>query len=75
VPFLSLADALVLGTAIGVFGQVGDLAESLLKRSSRAKNSGEVIPGHGGVLDRFDSLLFTAPLVFYYLKLVVFGAP
>jgi phosphatidate cytidylyltransferase len=73
-PYLTLGDALALGAGIGVFAQVGDLAESLLKRTSHAKNSGEVIPGHGGVLDRFDSLFFTAPLVFYYLKLVVFGA-
>lgn len=72
-PFLTWGEALALGVAIGVFAQVGDLAESLLKRTSHAKNSGEVIPGHGGVLDRFDSLFFTAPLVFYYLKLVAFG--
>jgi phosphatidate cytidylyltransferase len=74
-PFLSLGHALILGLAIGVFAQVGDLAESLLKRVSRAKDSGEVIPGHGGVLDRFDSLYFTAPLVFYYVKLLVLRQP
>lgn len=73
-PFLSWLDAGILGLAVGIFAQVGDLAESLLKRTSNAKNSGEMIPGHGGVLDRFDSLFFTAPLVFYYLKLVVFGS-
>jgi phosphatidate cytidylyltransferase len=74
-PFLSLTHALILGTAIGVFAQVGDLAESLLKRVSRAKDSGEMIPGHGGVLDRFDSLYFTAPLVYYYVKLLVLRQP
>lgn len=74
-PFLPWGHAIALGLLIGVFAQVGDLAESLLKRTSRAKNSGEWIPGHGGVLDRFDSLYFTAPLVLYYLKLVVFGKP
>ncbi len=74
-PFLSLPHALALGVLIGIFAQVGDLAESLIKRVSRAKDSGEVIPGHGGVLDRFDSLYFTAPLVLYYVKLVVFAKP
>jgi phosphatidate cytidylyltransferase len=74
-PYLTLPHALFLGLLVGVFAQVGDLAESLLKRTSRAKDSGQIIPGHGGMLDRFDSLFFTAPLVFYYLKLVVFGTP
>jgi len=74
-PFLPAWHVLPLGLAIGVFAQVGDLAESLLKRTSRVKNSAGWIPGHGGVLDRFDSVFFTAPLVFYYLKLVLFGKP
>lgn len=73
-PYLDLGQALLLGVLVGVFALVGDLAESLLKRTSQAKDSGQIIPGHGGMLDRFDSLFFTAPLVFYYLKLVVFGA-
>lgn len=73
-PFLPAWHVLPLGLAIGVFAQVGDLAESLLKRTSRVKDSAMIIPGHGGVLDRFDSLYFTAPLVYYYLKLVLYGA-
>ncbi|NOT34074.1 MAG: phosphatidate cytidylyltransferase [Candidatus Eisenbacteria bacterium] len=74
-PFLSWLDALALGLLAGVFSQVGDLVESLLKRDARFGDSSELIPGHGGVLDRFDSLFFAAPVVYYYLRLVVFGLP
>jgi phosphatidate cytidylyltransferase len=66
--------ATILGVAVGAFAQVGDLAESLLKRMSGAKDASSVIPGHGGVLDRFDSLYFTAPLLYYYLKMAIFHA-
>ncbi len=71
-PYLTPLHATVLGAAVGVFAQVGDLAESLLKRVSGTKDASALIPGHGGVLDRFDSLYFSAPLVFYYLKMAVF---
>lgn len=71
--FLELWQAILLGFLIGVFAQVGDLVESVLKRTSRAKDSASYIPGHGGVLDRFDSLFFTAPLTYYFLMLAVFG--
>lgn len=69
--FVGWAEIVILGLLIGVFALVGDLVESLIKRTSRAKDSSGVIPGHGGVLDRFDSLFFTAPLTYYFLILVV----
>jgi phosphatidate cytidylyltransferase len=73
-PYLDVVHATVLGVGVGVFAQVGDLSESLLKRVSGTKDASDLIPGHGGVLDRFDSLYFAAPLVYYYLRLIVFGA-
>ncbi len=59
---------LILGTLIGIVGPIGDLSESLIKRSVNVKDSGQFIPGHGGLLDRVDALLFTAPTVYYYVK-------
>ncbi len=58
--------AILLGLLVSVFGQLGDLAESLLKRNMRVKESGRLIPGHGGVLDRMDSVVFSIIIVYYY---------
>ncbi len=66
-PGLPLRDALVIGILLGVVGQIGDLVESALKRSVGTKDTGQVIPGHGGILDRIDGLLFNAPALFYYI--------
>ena len=59
----------ILGCVIGLFAQLGDLVESLLKRNTGAKDAGKLIPGHGGALDRLDSLIFTGVVVYYYVVL------
>lgn len=61
-----ISHAFFLGLMLGIVGILGDLSESLLKRDARVKDSGGNVPGHGGILDTFDSLLFTAPVMYYY---------
>src|SRR3954466_1224946 len=70
-PGLSLTHAVVLGLMLGFAAVIGDLAESIIKRSTGVKDSGSFLPGIGGALDLVDSLLFTAPLLFFYLRLVI----
>ncbi|MFO1463743.1 MAG: phosphatidate cytidylyltransferase [bacterium] len=59
-------DCLWVGLGVGLLGPLGDLSESMMKRSVGVKDSGNLIPGHGGLLDRIDALLFTSPIVYYY---------
>ena len=74
-PWLGAAEAVAVGALVGIGGQVGDLVESLLKRDADAGDASDLIPGHGGVLDRFDSLYFGAPIVYHFLRMVVFQLP
>ncbi|MCD4690062.1 phosphatidate cytidylyltransferase [bacterium] len=71
VPFLSVWDAIALGAMSVIEATLGDLVESLMKRDVKIKDTSRALPGHGGMLDRFDSVFFVAPFVYYYLRFVV----
>ncbi len=70
-PELKIAHAIPLALVMGFLGITGDLCESMIKRGARAKDAGKIIPGHGGLLDRLDSMLFNAPLLYYFCLLLL----
>ncbi len=67
--------SLILGTIVTLFAQLGDLSESLIKRDAGVKDSGHSLPGHGGILDRADSYLFSAPIAYLYINYFIFSSP
>ena len=70
-PELAWKHWIAISILVCVFGTIGDLVESMLKRQAGVKDSGKIMPGHGGILDRFDSLLFVSPFIYAYLELFV----
>jgi phosphatidate cytidylyltransferase len=70
-PELSVVHCVLVALPAAAMGQLGDLFESLLKRSCGVKDSGTIVPGHGGILDRLDSILFAVPVLYYYLRFVI----
>lgn len=74
-PELPLSHAIALGAGMGIIGQIGDLVESLLKRGSDVKDAASILPGHGGFLDRLDSMLLNAPILYAYGVYVLGAKP
>ena len=66
-----LLHCIIIGVLGGIVSQLGDLTASIFKRKMGIKDYGNLIPGHGGIMDRFDSVLFTAPMIYYYITLVM----
>jgi phosphatidate cytidylyltransferase len=69
-PSLGIGEAITISIVLAVVGTFGDFVESLFKRAAGVKDSGKIIPGHGGILDRMDSMLFAAPVLYYYLRML-----
>lgn len=67
---LNLTNWMIIAVLVAIFGGLGDLVESMLKRSLNIKDSGSILPGHGGILDRFDGLLISVPIIYSYLNLI-----
>jgi phosphatidate cytidylyltransferase len=70
-PLVPVGHAVILGLVGSIIGQLGDLSESALKRSAGVKDSGTLLPGHGGILDRLDCLMFVTPFVYYYRVFII----
>ena len=75
IPYLNKGHCMLLAIGLGILGQFGDFTESMLKRSAQVKDSGTLIPGHGGMLDRLDSFLFSAPFLHYSLLYLLKETP
>ena len=70
IPEINLLNWMIFSELIVIFGTFGDLTESLIKRTLEVKDSGNIIPGHGGLLDRFDSMLLAAPVIYLFLNVI-----
>lgn len=69
---VAIIHCIAIGAIVGVFGQLGDFGESLLKREFEIKDSGKIFLGHGGMWDRFDSMIFVMPLIYYYVRIFIY---